>query len=37
MLGLPFLDDLEGLEFLAQFDNQPWVSEEEVIDAMFSL
>jgi hypothetical protein len=37
MLDLPFLNDLNGLEFLAEFDNQPEVSEEEVIDAMYSL
>jgi hypothetical protein len=37
MLGLPFLDDLDVLEFLAEFDNQPYVSEEDVIAAMLSL
>jgi hypothetical protein len=37
MLGLPFLNNLDGLKFLAEFANQPEVSEEEVIDAMLSL
>lgn len=36
-IELPFLEDLSGLEFLEEFDNQPLVSDQEFVEAFVSL
>jgi len=36
-IELPFLNDMDGLEFLAEFDGRPPVTDQEFIDAYLSL
>jgi hypothetical protein len=36
-IDMPFLNDLDELEFLEEFAGRPFVSEEEFVDAFLSL
>ena len=36
-IDMPFLNDLDELDFLEEFAGRPFVSEEEFIDAFLSL